>query len=198
MNSISSCTLFSSLLDSHVREQDVVGAHIGMRLDLLEDPVAQPRAALAVGQVGRGRVRHGVGDDRAYGALLLERAVALGRHGALGARGRNLALGEHERHAELREVLVGEVDQELLREHVDRALDLALGVGGLRDHELVRAGQHDQSRDWNYELELALHGVEPPPSLAAPAWERSTTTSTRRLRERPASVVFSLIGWRAA
>src|SRR4051794_37336631 len=141
MNSISSCT-FDSLLDGDVREQDRVGLNVGSSPDLLEHLALERRPLAAARQVVARRVGDRVGDDVADRWLLLERAEALhGRGTALGgATLRHLARRKHERDAQLREVAVGEVDQELLREHVDLAVDLRLVVvAGLGEHPLVQA-----------------------------------------------------------
>jgi hypothetical protein len=65
---------------------------------------------------------------------------------------------EHERDVELREVPVLEVDDELLRQHVDDAVDLRLRLSRrLRQRKLVDAAEQDQHGQRNDELELGLH-----------------------------------------
>src|SRR4051794_2260926 len=195
MNSISSCTVCCSLLDGHVGEQDVVGLHIGMGLDLLEDFLTELGTALPAGQVASAGVGDRVGDHRADRGLLRQRAIALRRRGALATFGcGDLLLREHERDAQLREVGVGKIDQELLGQHVDGALELHLLLSRLGEHKLVATADDHEDHERDDELQLALHGVEPPCSPAAPSLERSKTISTRRLRERPAGVVLLDIG----
>src|ERR671934_70995 len=68
-------------------------------------------------------------------------AVALGRRGRLVAAGRRrrVVVREHERGGQLRVATVVQVDEELLLEDVDRAVDLRLRLGRLRlgEGELV-------------------------------------------------------------
>jgi hypothetical protein len=55
---------------------------------------------------------------------------------------------QHECDRQLGVALVLEVQQELLREHVDLPVDLVLGLRGrLGKHGLVRAAQHDERHE---------------------------------------------------
>src|SRR5215211_968895 len=207
------------LLHSHVGQQDLVGLDIGLGLQALENLLLDLLAALLGRQVVGALVGHHVGDDVAHDGLLGQRAVAGGRRGggsvATGRRRGGKAVVEDQADAELGELAVGEVDEEVLGQDVDLALDLGLGDRGrLGEHELVGAAQGEQDDEGNDELELALHFRPSGPksganrwrslealtafSAAAPVATRGSRTSTRRLRARPRAVALLVRGSSAA
>src|ERR671931_1062844 len=205
------------LLHCHVGQEDLVDLDVGLGLQPLEDLRLDVLAALAAGELGGALVGHDVGDDVAHDRLLGQRPVAVGRRGAAfaagGGRGGE-ALVEDQPDAELGELAIGEVDEEVLRQDVDLALDLRLLLRSrLGEDELVRAAEDDQQHEGNDDLQLALHLRFSGPksgakrgrssafaasSAALPVATRGRSTSTRRLRARPSAVVLVVRGSSAA
>src|SRR3954470_11044326 len=182
-----------ALLDGDVGEQHVVGLDVGLLEDLLEDALLELLAATALDDPRARHVAERVGDDVAHRGLLGHRPEALGRRGgrllaAGGRRGR--ALLDHEGDVDLGELAVGRVDEEVLREDVDLALDLLLrDRRRARQGELVDAAEDDQE-DGQGDHEFLFHGIQEP--------RRGRTIWTRRLRARPCSVVLDPDGSRYA
>src|SRR5688572_10705038 len=119
---------------------------------------------------------------------------------AAGRHRRGVLMGEDEADLHLREAAVGEVDQELLLEHVDRAVDVRLGLclRRLGDDELVDAAEDgEQSDDWD---ELLDHGMSASMRYGDDSVSvllvcmRVRTISTRRFFARPSAVELVSIG----
>src|SRR4051794_15675436 len=157
--SVTAVSTILSLLHRDVGEQDVLDLDVGLLLDRHKQLGLELLAPLLGHEALGGVVGQLVGDEVADHGLLRQRAEALRRLGGLlvGRRGR-LRLVEHEADAELGETAAAQVDEELLRQHVDLAVDLGLRRRRARlgEHELVDPAQHEQ-QDRDDELQLRLH-----------------------------------------
>src|SRR4051794_8140615 len=138
-----------ALLDGDVGEQHVVGLDVGLLEDLLEDALLELLAATALDDPRARHVAERVGDDVAHRGLLGHRPEALRRRrrGLLAAGGgrQGRALVDDQGDVDLGELAVGRVDEEVLRQDVDLAVDLLLRHRSrLGEGELVAPAEHDQ------------------------------------------------------
>src|SRR5918999_1168974 len=189
-----------SSLHRDIGEEDFLNVDVRVFLDRLQDPLLDLVAALALDQLVVGRVgelaRDQVTDDR---LLRFGPVAPRGGGGAVPAAVTAAARGrlDHERDLELGEAAVGQIDQELLVEDVDLAVDLGLRGLLLRLGEdgLVGAAGDDERRH-DDDDELLVH-LSPPCDGVAPC-RRVRMISTLRFCARPAGVALPATGCCAA